>query len=472
MALYFNSATDYVSIADHAKWTFTPVIQTLTFTFKWKSTSLPNVNGEYINLFYFEQSGGNAIVLTIAQMSGGRYIFVQIVTSGTTIGAFYCSLPSFTSDAWYNLAFVLSSNNNCKIYWNGTAQSLAYSSWDDTTQINPDVIRLGSNGVALSDNQTIAHFAAFNDELTSSEITAIAAAPYSFDGDLNIICSLHLDEGVGTIVFDSQTNVAATNGTLQGTPEWANQPDTISRISIQEIQSEELEISQDCFINIDTQDALAEHLLLSLSITTLAGLQDVSCDEVGLNHATQQSIGVQDVETDHLSFNKTTVQQMSIQDAAMEDLAITQDTVQALPVLNVSVQELPYTESGGSVTQLGIEDIICDCLDVTIATARAVVLLDVRAEELPIVSQIIIAIPVQDAFAEFPAVLPITMLPVGVQEVLLDWLALEAGERVIIILPEIEISDTIILDAIEISDTVITDTIKISDTIILNSIEV
>lgn len=46
MSVLINGATEIVSIADNDKFNWTPVDQVRSFSCYWKSSSLPNVNGE------------------------------------------------------------------------------------------------------------------------------------------------------------------------------------------------------------------------------------------------------------------------------------------------------------------------------------------------------------------------------------------------------------------------------------------
>jgi hypothetical protein len=227
MAVLFDANTEYISIADNAKFNWTPVTQPRTLSFWWKSSSLPNVDGEYQLLFYLNQTGGGNKSYAQVVMSGGVNLLTFVVTdsSFTILGAFYCVLPSHTSDTWHHIVFKASSDNNCEIFWDGVTQSVTHSSWNDTTEINPSQIFISIN-VAISDNMSIAHLLWMDIAASQSQVDAIYANPYVFDNSSNALLSLHLNEGTGTNCADSQTQNTATAGTLTNGPTWTGGPPT------------------------------------------------------------------------------------------------------------------------------------------------------------------------------------------------------------------------------------------------------
>lgn len=236
MSVLFNGATQIISIADNAKFTFAPVTDTRTFSVYWKSTSLPNANGEYQVLFLMNNASGNKIQFAVANNAGTNLIIATVHdVAFATLGAFYSLLPSVTSDTWYHIVFGLSTNNNCFIYWEGVSQTVYYSSWDDTTSINPTSITI-NNGFAIYDNMTISHVTWLTGLLTVQQILDIKSNPYLLDDNSTCLLHLPLLDGTGTTAYDYQTQNTATNGTLTNSPTWSDSEPIYGFVDILSLQ--------------------------------------------------------------------------------------------------------------------------------------------------------------------------------------------------------------------------------------------
>jgi hypothetical protein len=227
-SVLMDAAGERIEIADDAKWDWTPVTQTRTVSFFYRTSSIPNVDGEY-QVLYQGSGSGNQWQILFLQSSGATNLAWTTADSAWTTNGAFATPWTPTTNTWYHVVMVASTNNNCKIYINGVAQTVTHSSWDDTTPISPTGIRI-SNAYAVSDDFQMAHFAVFTDELTSAEIDKLRLAPYSMDSNANIICSIHFDEQTGTNANDVQTIATQTDGTLTSSPSWTEQPYPITGI--------------------------------------------------------------------------------------------------------------------------------------------------------------------------------------------------------------------------------------------------
>lgn len=222
-AVLIDANTEYISIADDAKWTLTPATSTRTFSMYFYTTTAFTSDGQYEVLAYFNNTSGNKFQITRYRGGSANYIMATVSNSGwTALGYFYCSWTP-TLNIWHHLAVVMSTSGNNKIYIDGASQSVSESSWDDTTEINPNLVQVG-NGSTTTADFTFAHWAVFSDELSSAEVTAIKNNPYSFDANANIICSMHCDEMTDNTANDIQSVATQTDGTLTNFPTWSNNP--------------------------------------------------------------------------------------------------------------------------------------------------------------------------------------------------------------------------------------------------------
>lgn len=231
MAVRIDASTENISIADNAKWDFTPVTQARTLTCFWRSSSLPNVDGEYQVLFRLNNSAGNKLALQLFRTSGTLLMFGAVYNSVyTNLGYFY-AIPTLSANTWYHLAYVLSTSGNCICYVNGSPLSTTHSSWDDSTAISATEMLI-SNGVAIYDNMDVCHWKWWTGAQTSTVIGQDQSNPWQHDSNSNVLCSLHMYEGTGTTVYDWQTGNTRTNGTLVNSPTWVGDPTLRIPVSI------------------------------------------------------------------------------------------------------------------------------------------------------------------------------------------------------------------------------------------------
>lgn len=227
-AVVINADAEYITISDNVKFTFTPVDDERSLSLYYKTTSLPDVNGEYQMLLSLDEAAGNKIQVSIANNAGTNILLCSARDAAyANLGGFYCVLPSVTSNTWYHIVLNLSSDGNCSIYWNGSSQSVTHSSWDDNTEINPSTVLI-SNGINVDDNFTISYFGWYNDTLSSAEVTSISSNPYYFNDSSNCLLSLPMREDTLTVAYDYQAQSTQTNGTLTGGPTW----DSDSAVSV------------------------------------------------------------------------------------------------------------------------------------------------------------------------------------------------------------------------------------------------
>lgn len=226
MAVYFDSSADYISIADNAKWTLTPVTDDKALSFKYKTSSLPDADGEYQVFINIDEGGGNKLQFALVYTGGQLALVCSMQDSGwNTIGYFYSIwTPSVNTE--YDIVFNTGANNACDIYINGISQSLTYGGWVNDVEINPTSLRFGGDGVTIFDNITISHFTWWNDKLTQDEVNMLRWNPWWCMGHPDLLAYFPMDEGSGTICRDhsESSGQTATDGTFNGTPTWADDP--------------------------------------------------------------------------------------------------------------------------------------------------------------------------------------------------------------------------------------------------------
>jgi len=223
------ATTQNVSIADDAKWDFTPVTQSRSCTLWFRVASDTS--------FYvcsMNQDGGNKVGLKYESAS---HLLVAYIfnSSWSSIGNFSCPL-TVTTDTWYHLAFVLSSAGNNKIYVNGSSQTVTDNSWDDTTAVNPSGCNIGDTGD--TGTHDAAHFKWWTGAISQAYVTNDMNGPYLYDTDATCLCSLHFDEMTGTNVADSQTGNTKTAGTLNNAT-WVDFPRSGSYVKLYRYTSSE-----------------------------------------------------------------------------------------------------------------------------------------------------------------------------------------------------------------------------------------
>jgi len=220
-SILFNASTEHVDVADNAKWDFTPVSQTRTMHCQWRVNTLPSASD--LQMFWeLYTSTGNKLFCIFAN-NGGTYQIVVLVYNSSWSPTSYFATDglSLTTNKWYNITIVLTSQANNKIYIDGVSQSLAANTWVDSTAIATTDIFFGGSTTQMSGACQIKHWAVFSDELTTAEIAYISNNPYAFDNNANIICSIHCDENTGSTANDVQTVATQTDGTINGAT-WAN----------------------------------------------------------------------------------------------------------------------------------------------------------------------------------------------------------------------------------------------------------
>jgi hypothetical protein len=225
MAVRIDAATECVALVDNAKWTFTPVTNDRAFSCFYRPTTLPPANGNYHILGYF-YSAANKLQIVFTN-NGGTLVLVAMVNNAAwaTIGAFY-SVWTPTINNWYHVVMNLGANDACSIYAGGVSQTVYYTSWDDTTEINPSTIQICGSGGADSGFGDLAHVAWWDKKLSLAEIVNIRNYPWQAMTNVNCMAYFPLDEGSGTLANDriAHGSYTPTNGTLTNSPTWVNDP--------------------------------------------------------------------------------------------------------------------------------------------------------------------------------------------------------------------------------------------------------
>jgi len=220
MPILIDANTEYVEIADNAKWTWNLVTEDRSFAFRWKTTTLPPADTNY-QVFIRLIASSYQFQAACFNNAGTLGLMSLIMNGATPVGYFFCA-SSLSADTDYNIVYNCSSNGNCSIYLNEVSQSLSYGNWVSVGELNFTSILL-SNNVAIYDDMTLSHIAVIDDLLTPDEITAYGSNPYSILDNPDLICYLPLNEQTGTTAYDQVTS-NPTNGTLTGGPTWATDP--------------------------------------------------------------------------------------------------------------------------------------------------------------------------------------------------------------------------------------------------------
>jgi len=155
-AQYFNSDTDIITFDDNSIWTWSPVSQNRTLSLWWRSSSLPNNQDEYQMFLWGDQPGWRKYTFMLVYNVGEIILMVCIVDTdyATPLGNFWTSWTPSTN-RWYHIALVASSNGNCRIYVDGASRSVTYFDWFYSSQINPSTIQTGAALGNLDNNETI-----------------------------------------------------------------------------------------------------------------------------------------------------------------------------------------------------------------------------------------------------------------------------------------------------------------------------
>ena len=221
-SIIFDGTTEKVEIPSDSRLTWTPVTQARTLHLLYRADTLITTNGKAHQFWFGGQTNGNKFGFrAIKDASAGSILECLILNSSwTVIGRFYCSFTP-TQNVFHSIAFVASSNNNCKIYVDGVSKSLTYSSWDDTTQIAPDEYHVIEDDSQIQGSYAMSHFSWWGRELTAQEVNTIRNNPDWASGGTNLLLWYKMDEGSGTNVNDySATPLDATLTDAT----WAPQP--------------------------------------------------------------------------------------------------------------------------------------------------------------------------------------------------------------------------------------------------------
>lgn len=206
-----TATTEYISVADNAKFTWTPVSQNRSFAAHIKSTALPNSSGEELTVFAFLTAAGNHFVITI-EYDDAVYLKAEVFNNAWESQGYVKSADiTVANNESHFYTFLLGSGSTCNFYVDGVAYAPTYSSWDDTTSINPDYIYIGKS--TLNDNYRIANLTWHDVLLAQEDVYALMYHPDYFDADANCLLSLHMQENTGTNVDDA-TTAAETDGTM------------------------------------------------------------------------------------------------------------------------------------------------------------------------------------------------------------------------------------------------------------------
>ena len=221
-SIIFDGTTEKVEIPSDSRLTWTPVTQARTLHLLYRVDTLITTNAKAHQFLFGGQTSGNKFGFRfIKDSTAGNILECLLINSSwTVIGRFYCSFTP-TQNVFHSIAFVASSNNNCKIYVDGVAKSLTYSSWDDTTQIAPDEYHVIQDDANIQGSYAMAHWSWWGRELTVGEINSIRNTPDWASGGTNLLLWYKMDEGSGTNVNDySGTPLDATLTDAT----WAPQP--------------------------------------------------------------------------------------------------------------------------------------------------------------------------------------------------------------------------------------------------------
>jgi len=215
MSILFDANTEHIAVEDNAKWNWTMSVDDRSWSFWYKTTSLPNVDGEYHSFNILDESGGSKTQIILIDYNGTLILLCTNHTSAWgNDGSFYCVwTPSL--DTWYHLYVGASTDGDCEIAINGSGQSVTHAGWDNSTLIEPSSIQI-SNSVAIYDDYTMCHMTIFDSLLTSGNLTSIIADPRWCLDHEDLIFYMPMDERSGNILKDYSGT--PTNGTLTNSP--------------------------------------------------------------------------------------------------------------------------------------------------------------------------------------------------------------------------------------------------------------
>lgn len=288
MAVYFNASADYISIADNAKWTLTPVTDDKALSLKYKSSSIPNVDTEYQCLLLLSNGSGNKLQIILYNNSGVNTLMIMTRDSGWVVTGYFYAVWSPSVNTEYDIVINLGADSACNIYIDGVSQSLTYGTWSDNTEINPTILRFGTDGATINDNTTLSHVAWWDDKLTQDEVDILRWNPRWCLGHPDLLAYFPCDEGSGTTCRDhsASSGQTVTDGTFNGTPTWVDDPPIMKMASPvvlwDEAAADDLIIDEfeTIVLNEDIESTESDLVINEFDLLSLA--EDIIAETIGV----------------------------------------------------------------------------------------------------------------------------------------------------------------------------------------------
>jgi hypothetical protein len=168
-ALQFDSTDDYVDLGGGSSFTWTPVTQDRTLGLWFYPTVQPTTTYPF-QFLMTATAPANRYQFTYYNNGGTLVLLASIHDNAWgTLGYFYTP-TTLTLNTWHHIVFVASSVGNNKIYVNGVSKSVTELSWDDSSEINPTKVTIGSDSGFLSGAGTLDEYRIYNRALSADEI--------------------------------------------------------------------------------------------------------------------------------------------------------------------------------------------------------------------------------------------------------------------------------------------------------------
>ena len=180
---WFDTATDYMTFEDNAKWDWTPVTQNRSLSLWFYPTVQPTNDGNPFQFLMTATTTGNHYSFVYLQ-SGGTLMLFTLIQNSTwaTLGYVY-SVNTLVLNTWNHIVFIPVGATNSQIWVNGVSQSLTYSSWDDSVAISPSVMTIKSNTGASTGTGLVDDMRWFERGISSDEVNQLRNNTYQSNGN-------------------------------------------------------------------------------------------------------------------------------------------------------------------------------------------------------------------------------------------------------------------------------------------------